>query len=442
MKASTDPTPPRGSTLVLVLCGVLILFDGYDLVVYGNVVPALLAEPGWGLTEVDAGRIASLTLVGMSVGALLAGLLADRFGRRRVIMMSVLVFSTSMAACALATLPLLFEVARALGGVGLGAMFPSATALIMEFARPGRQAMSYSLAFFGYLIGGIAAAGLGMLLIEQFGWRTMFWIGAVPLLLFPVLLRHLPESPAWLVSRGRREEAHRIAERSGLDTAPLVPRPAGGSTWSAVFAPGYRTATVTLWLIQFCSLLLVTGMVTWLPSMMHQIGYSLGFALGFVLILNCGAAIGAVVAARSADRIGAKKPVVALFVLGGAGLFILALQPQPLIAFALIAVAGAGTLGAQILVNAFGASLYPDAVRGSGLGWALAVGRTGAIAGPVVFGAVMATDSGAITNFYVLAGIGVLGALLAACLPLTPAAREAISRMRRETRKTAVPPVH
>lgn len=435
MTSSTVRGARSGSPLIVALCGVLILFDGYDLVVYGNIVPALLAEPGWDLTPVDAGRIASLTTVGMAVGALLAGALADRFGRRRVIVASLVVFSLSMAACALAPDAVTFEVLRAVGGLGLGAMFPSATALVVEFARPGRQAMSYSLAFFGYLIGGVAAAALGLVLIEPFGWRVMFWIGAAPLLLLPVLLRMLPESPSWLVARGRTEEATAIVERFNLDRARLAPpaEPAGAegrSRVAAVFAQDYRFATALLWLVQFCSLFLVFGMVTWLPTMMRGIGYTLGAALTFALILNVGGAIGAVLGARGADRRGPKGAVVALFATGVAGLVVLALQPPSAVAFVLVALAGAGTLGAQILVNTFAASLYPVASRGSGLGWALGVGRIGAVVGPVVFGALLAAEGGAVTAFYVLAAVAAAGAVFAAALPLTPAAQSGLAALR------------
>jgi MFS transporter, AAHS family, benzoate transport protein len=452
MTVSTTRGARTGSSLIVALCGMLILFDGYDLVVYGNVVPSLLAEPGWGLTPVTAGRIASLTSIAMAVGAVLAGSLADRIGRRRVVMISLVVFSLSMAGCALAPSATVFEVLRALGGLGLGAMFPSATALVVEFARPGRQAMSYSLAFFGYLFGGIAAAGLGLLLIEPVGWRVMFWIGALPLLLLPVLLRILPESPAWLVERGRTDEARAVVERFGLDRGRPTTRTGPGaadsdSAVAVVFARHYRLATCLLWLVQSCSLFLVFGIVTWLPTMMKAVGYSLGAALTFALILNVGGAVGAVLGARSADRRGARLSVFVLFATGAAGLVVLAMRPPSALAFLLICLAGAGTLGVQILVNTFGAALYPVAARGAGLGWALGVGRSGAIVGPVVFGALLATSSGAVTAFYVLAAVAAAGGVLAAVLPLTPAARVSVAELRTAGTSdahgvAAAPPAH
>lgn len=412
------------SSFVAALCGGLILFDGYDLIVYGNVVPALLKEPGWGLTPARAGVIASLTLVGMAVGALLAGTIADRVGRRRVIFASLTWFSLSMMLCAVAPSLTWFEFARIVGGIGLGAMFPLATALIVEFAPHGRRALVYAFSFFGYLIGGILAAALGLLLTQPFGWRVMFWIGATPLLLLPLLVRVLPESPAWLAARGRHADAETIRSRHGV-TAPTAgpdSDQAGTSAVSLIFSPGYLVSTLMLWAAQFCSLLLVFGMVTWLPTIMTTLKYSMGFALAFVLVLNVGAAIGAYLGARASDRTGPKVIAAILFAVGAGAVALLAFKPPTGLVFVLIAVAGAGTLGTQIIVNVLAASLYPPAARATGLGWALGVGRIGGIVGPSVGGAILGSTLGAEWNFYLFAGVGAAGALIAALLPLTPAA--------------------
>ncbi|MEZ0163440.1 MFS transporter [Kineococcus sp. LSe6-4] len=425
---ATAPAVGRsGSTLVAALCGTLILFDGYDLVVYGNVVPALLAEPGWGLTPARAGQIASLTLIGMAVGALLAGTVADRVGRRSLVLVSLAWFSVSMAVCAVAPNVLVFEVSRAVGGLGLGAMFPLATALVIEFTAPRRRARVYVLTTFGYLVGGVVAAGLGLLLIQSVGWRVMFWIGAAPILLLPLLFKMLPESTAWLVARGRHGDAVAQAELHGVEAPPAVvaeeTRGRRRRGTAVLFGDGYAVATVMLWGVQFCSLLLVFGMVTWLPTIMTRLDYTLGFALAFVLVLNVGAAIGAFAAARFADRIGPRPAVVTLFVLGAVAVAALALRPGTTLVFLLIGVAGAGTLGTQILVNVFASSLYPTAARTTGLGWALGVGRLGGIVGPSVGGALLAAGLGAQWNFYVFAIVAAAGGLLALLLPLTPVAR-------------------
>lgn len=418
----------RSSKFIIVLCGVLILFDGYDLVVFGNVVPALLHEPGWQFTPLVAGRIAALTLIAMAVGAVVAGTLSDRFGRRRIVLASLCTFSLAMIATAVSPTVELFEASRIVGGVGLGALFPTVTALIMEFAPARTRNLAYSYAFFGYLIGGILAAGLGMIVIDALGWRAMFWVGALPLVLLPVLYKILPESPMWLISEGRIDAAREVIEQYKLDPVPVTPSNradvSGRSRISLLFGPGYSIATVMFWITQFCSLLLVTGMITWLPTIMTRLDYSLGFALAFTLILNVGAALGAAIAARQADRFGAKPMVVALFTLGALAVVLITLRPPTVIIFVLIAAVGAGSLGAQILTNAFGASLYPAANRGAGLGLGLAIGRIGGIVGSLAGGSVLASHVNVLWIFYLLAGIAALGAIVTLLLPLTPAAME------------------
>jgi AAHS family benzoate transporter-like MFS transporter len=172
-------------------------------------------------------------------------------------------------------------------------------------------------------------------------------------------------------------------------------------------------------------LLLVFGMVTWLPTIMTKLHYSLGFALAFVLVLNVGAAIGAYLAAQGADRTGPRPMTVTLFIIGAAAVALLAARPATWLMFVLVALAGAGTLGTQILLNVFCASLYPVPARATGLGWALGVGRIGGIVGPSIGGAILASALGAQWNFYVFAIVGGAGALVVTILPLTPEARAA-----------------
>ena len=424
----TGQSALRNSHFVIVLCGVLILFDGYDLVVFGNVVPSLLRHPGWEFTPVVAGRIAALTLVTMAAGAVVAGTLSDRFGRRKLVLGSLALFSAAMIVTAISPNVEFFELSRVVAGFGLGAMFPTVTALIMEFAPARIRNLAYSFAFFGYLIGGVIAAGLGMIVIQNLGWRAMFWAGSLPLLLLPLLYKVLPESPAWLMSEGRHDTAKRVIEQYGLDPAPAaLPAHTVTSVRSRIklmFGPGYSVATVMFCITQFCSLLLVSGMSTWLPTIMTRLDYSLGFALAFTLFLNIGAALGAALAARQADKLGAKPMVVTLFALGTLSVSLITLRPPTAVAFVLIAVVGAGSLGAQILTNAFGASLYPAASRGAGLGFGLAVGRVGGIAGSFVGGSLLSSSVNVVWIFYLLAGIAALGAIVALLLPLTPAAVE------------------
>lgn len=377
----------------------MILFDGYDLIVFGNVIPSLITEPGWGITPAIAGRIASLTLVGMLVGALVAGTLADRFGRRAVVITSLAWFSLTMAACALAPNPQVFELARIIGGFGLGALFPTVTALVIEVAPERRKALAYSFTLFGYLAGGIVAGILALALIPTLGWRSLFWAGALPLLLVPVAMKFLPESPAWLAAKF-------------ASALPQAPRKTAVSSISALFKDGYARNTLLAWGVQFCSLLLVFGMVNWLPTIMISMGYNLQSALFFAVTLNVGAAIGSLIGARLADKGLTKTVTAVLFIIGSVAVAALSFGPPTVVMFALVALAGAGTLGTQILVNVFVSSIYPAHMRGTGLGWALGVGRLGAIVGPLIGGAILGAGMPAQWNFYVFAIVAALGMLL------------------------------
>ncbi|MCO4251234.1 MFS transporter [Pseudarthrobacter raffinosi] len=412
-QSSTVPENKRRTGAVIALCAMLVLFDGYDLILYGNVVPSLRAEPGWNLTPQDAGRIGSAVLVGMLVGALLAGTLADRLGRRIVIVTSMIWFSLSMLVCALAPNPAVFELSRALGGIGLGALLPTVMAYVIEFAAPKRRSMTVSLAASGYLVGGILAGVLGLMLIQSHGWRSMFWIGALPVLLTPLVIKWLPESPDWLNQRGRTEEAERIAHRYGIPLDPPAVRAVSTNSLQTLFSREYLTRTLSLWGIAFCSLLLSYGMVAWLPSIMTQLGYSLQSALLFSVILNVGAAAGGFTASWFADRgSGPKYVVMVLFILGGLAIFALGLALGQVAMYLLVLVAGAGTLGAQMLVNSLIGSTYPTAARATGTGWALGIGRIGGILGPILGGFLLGTGLPPQTSFYVFAVVAALGTIL------------------------------
>lgn len=205
----------RSPNIIIALCGLLILFDGYDLIVYGAVAPALLGEASWGLTPGMVGRAASITLFGMLLGALVAGTLADRIGRRKVIIGSLLSFSVMMIGSGLAPNFLAFEGTRFLAGLGLGALFPTVTALIIEFSPPKRKAMAYSIALLGYLAGGIISGILGMLLIQKYGWRPLMIIGGAPILLLPFFIRLIPESPNGWQRRTARPKPTRSQTSTG-----------------------------------------------------------------------------------------------------------------------------------------------------------------------------------------------------------------------------------
>ena len=202
---------------VVGICFMGLVFDGYDLVVYGTVLSTLLRDPEWALTPAQAGAIGSYALFGMMVGALAAGAVGDYIGRRRLLLGSIAWFSVGMGLTAMAPDVTLFGAGRFFTGIGIGALVAAAGATVAEFAPPGKRNLYNAIVFAGYPVGGVLASVVALVILEPFGFRTLFWIGALPLVtLLPLAMVKLPESPAWLHSRGRLEEARAVSERTGV----------------------------------------------------------------------------------------------------------------------------------------------------------------------------------------------------------------------------------
>jgi AAHS family benzoate transporter-like MFS transporter len=415
---------PRGRSAglwVVAICLVTIIFDGYDLIVYGTVVPALTA-PGseWHLSLAQAGALGSYALVGMVIGTLIAGALTDILGRRKIMLASITWFSVAMGLTAMAPNPEIFGLMRFVTGVGLGGVVPTAIALTVEYAPAHRRNFNNALMFSGFSIGGVLAAVLAINLLPTEGFRVLFWIGITPLfVVVPLAWKFLPESAAYLVARGRRSEADALAAKYGLTLAATGTAESGEkqTALATLFSANRFVATVLFGAASFVGLLLVYGLNQWLPKIMTTAGYPLGSALKFLLVLNIGAVVGSLVVSMLADRWGSKAVTVAAFGSAAVSLSLLATKPGAGLLMLLIAVAGFGTVGTQILVNGYVATHYPASARATALGWSLGVGRIGAIVGPTYGAWLLASGEGLEWNFYGFAIPAVIGAVLIALVP-------------------------
>ena len=406
---------------VVAICFVTIVFDGYDLIVYGAVVPSLLKNPDWHLTAGQAGAIGSYALTGMVIGTLCVGALTDIVGRRRIMFASIIWFSLAMGATAMAPSAEAFGVLRFVTGLGLGGVVPTAIALTVEYAPPHRRNFNNALMFSGFSLGGVLAAVLAINLVPTHGFRIMFWIGMAPLVLvLPLAWRFLPESVSFLQARGRDDEAAALASKYGVQPEPVTTE--ASSRWSALavlFGRKHLAATILFGLASFFGLLLVYGLNTWLPQIMRQAGYPLGSSLRFLLVMNLGAIAGALVASTLADRLGSKVVTTVAFALAAFSIYALSVNPVAFALYLLIAIAGLGTVGTQILVNGYVATHYPAGSRATALGWSLGVGRLGAIVGPLFGGWVLDSGLSLDWNFYGFAVPAVLGAVVIAAVPRT-----------------------
>ena len=425
----------RTTKWVIALCWVTIIFDGYDLIVYGAVVPSLLEYEPWSLSPEQAGHIGSYALFGMLIGALIAGTITDLVGRRKIILFCIAWFSLAMGLCAIAPTPELFGLFRFIAGLGLGGVVPTASAITIEYAPPERRKFLYALMFSGYSVGGILAASLAIPIVPELGFRAMFFIGMAPLVLvLPLAWKFLPESVSFLLARGRHEEAEELARRHDIQLPEVDTTAKGGALApvASLFRRDYVGATVTFWAICFLMLLLVYGLNTWLAELMKDAGYPLGSSLAFLGTLNLGAIVGAISAGRAADRFGSKRVTSIGFLVGAIAIALLALKPPQAVVFALLFIGGYGTIGTAMIVNAYVTEHYPAANRATAIGWSLGVGRAGAILGPTLGGILIGAGIALEWNFYFFALVAILASMLCALVPRPPAQETPTGRFTRE----------
>lgn len=407
--------------LVLFWCALIIIFDGYDLAVVGIALPSIMKDLGVDPTQ--AGFMVSSALFGMAFGAIFLGTVADRIGRRKAMAICIALFSVFTAAAGLTKDPVMFSLARFLAGLGIGGVMPNVVAHMTEYAPKKIRATLVTLMFSGYAVGGVVAAILGKGLIETYGWQSVFFAAALPVLLIPVILKSLPESMPFLLARGEHEQLKAIAAKVEPSYKPMASDrltvPAQDKADSApirhLFSEGRGFSTVMFWTAFFMCLFMVYALSSWLTKLMAGAGYSLGSALTFVLVLNCGAIIGAVGGGWLADRFHIKGVLAAMYALAAVSITLLGVPMSTTALFIVVGLAGASTIGTQIVANAYTGQFYPMAVRSTGLGWALGIGRTGAILAPIVIGLLVSMKLPLQQNFMAIsipAVIGMIAVLL------------------------------
>lgn len=401
---------------VLFWCTLIIIFDGYDLVIYGVVLPILMSQ--WQLDPYVAGLLGSSALLGMMFGAVGFGMLSDKWGRKKTILACVILFSVTSAINGLVTSPWQFGLLRFIAGLGIGGVMPNVVSLMSEYSPKKSRSTLVALMFSGYAVGGMMSAGLGIWIVPNYGWEIMFYLAALPLLLLPMMIKALPESVTFLVAQGRQREAGELMLQvePGIELAAgakLVLTEAGKQKAPVLelFSRGRAFSTMMFWVAFFCCLLMVYALGSWLPKLMSQAGYALSSSLMFLLVLNIGAIIGAVGGGWLADRFSLRSVLVFFFIAGSLSLMALGYPHPATLLYLLMGIAGATTIGSQILLYAYVAQYYPANIRSTGLGWASGVGRNGAIFGPMVGGTLLALALPHHINFLVLAVPGVIATI-------------------------------
>tara|TARA_R110001583_G_scaffold45917_2_gene144314 strand:+ start:15680 stop:17023 length:1344 start_codon:yes stop_codon:yes gene_type:complete len=404
---------------VLFWCTLIIIFDGYDLVIYGVVLPLLMEQ--WNLNPYEAGLLGSSALFGMMFGAMGFGMLSDKLGRKKTILICVVLFSVTTVINGFATTPWQFGMLRFIAGLGIGGVMPNVVSLMSEYSPKRSRSTLVALMFSGYAVGGMMSAGLGIWMVPNYGWEIMFYLAGAPLLMLPLMMKFLPESAAFLMARKRETEARAIlqavAPERGIDAADRLTVPATPESKGPVlelFRGGRAFSTAMFWVAFFCCLLMVYALASWLPKLMSMAGYGLSSSLMFLMVLNIGAIIGAVGGGWLADRFSLRSVLVSFFILGSVSLVTLGYENPTWFLYTLMGIAGATTIGSQILLYAYVAQYYPTSIRSTGLGWASGIGRNGAIFGPMVGGTLLTMALPHQLNFLALAVPGIVATVAVA----------------------------
>ncbi|MGZ5925060.1 MAG: MFS transporter [Rhizomicrobium sp.] len=369
-------TAPSGrENRVALLCAGVLVLEGFDLGAMAFTLPAL--SESWHLKPVAFTAALTAGSVGLFLGSLLCGWLGDRLGRKPVLMGCVAIFGIMSLLTALVTTTGMLTLARFCTGLGIGGGIPASIALLSDFAPKKRQgglvmAMTCGVQT-GNVLGGIVVARL----LAPFGWPAVFVVGGIiPLILLPVLALWLPESPAFLAVR----------------QSPAAALPAPDKNLIAqLFAPGFARITLLLWLINFLSLLTIYFINSWLPSMLHSLGIATATAILAATLFQVGGIVGGLGSGPLVNKYGTEKITAAMLAMGACWLVLLSLtNVSTLVLGCFIFGTGLGISAGQLGINALPGAIYPPAIRNTGSGWALGIGRLGNIAGPLTGGTLLA----------------------------------------------------
>ncbi len=375
------------------LCALVLFFDGFDAQAIGYVAPALIKA--WHLPPKELGPVFSAGLFGLMLGSMLIAPLADKVGRKPIIIISTLLFGAFSLATAWATDVQSLLILRFLTGLGLGGCMANAIALTSEFAPARQRAFLVMLMFNGFSLGSLVGGLLAGQVVPTHGWQIVFIAGGVlPLLAVPLFMLMLPESARFLAVAGKAPARLSAILRKLDPSLPAdvalapVAHDAKRMSVAELFRGGQAPRTLLLWTIFFMSLVALYIMVNWLPTLMSSVGATIKQSVMLGVWQQLGGIIGAIVLGLIIDRKGARAALLPAYLIAAAGIAAVAMTAGGSLTLVTIAVfcVGFGVIGGQVGANAVAAGVYPTEVRSTGVGWALGVGRIGGIVGPAIAG--------------------------------------------------------
>jgi AAHS family 4-hydroxybenzoate transporter-like MFS transporter len=383
---------------ICILCGLCLVMDGFDVQAMGYVAPAIIRELK--IPNAALGPVFGAGLLGVLIGSLVFSILADKIGRRPVLIGATLFFSAMTFVTAHAGSVHQMLAIRFIAGLGLGGIMPNAVALCGEYSSRAMRVTVMTIVGNGFTAGAAIGGFISAWLIPSFGWRSVFYFGAtIPLAIALAMYFWLPESLQFLVLRAKELKnvdkwLRRVAlgaVSSGAVQYVVAERRREGVPVLHLFRDGRAMGTVLLWIVNFMNLLNLYFLSSWLPTVVRDAGRSTSTAVLVGTAAQVGGAIAALGLGWFIKRFGFVPVLTTCFAVAGANIAMIGYPGLSLaFLFVVVVVAGMGIVGGQAAVNALAATYYPTSLRSTGIGWSLGIGRIGAIVGPVLAGELMA----------------------------------------------------
>ena len=380
----------------LLVLGVLALvFDGYDSQILAYVMPNVIRE--WHLTPVAAGSVVSYGLAGLMIGTAGLGMLADRIGRKLPLIIGLCMFSVFNGGLFWVHDFRTFCVLRFLAGMGMGGALTLNITLASEFAPARVRARMVATMFTGFMIGPALAGIISIIFIPTYGWRIVLFFALLPLIFIPFLYWFLPESVRFLAQKGRYDKAIAVL-RKMEKAAHVEPKPWTAESFALpaverkasvgqLFTSKLAVMTILIWFVYFFNLLAIYILTTWLPTLLSKAGISMVKSYGYTVMDHIGGFLGAIFLGMILDRFGRKWGLVSAYVLGAVVTWLLGESTgSPTALYLCNLLTGFFIIGGQGAQHAVAGEIYPTFMRSTGVGWALTIGRLGAVCGPLIGG--------------------------------------------------------
>lgn len=403
---------------VIIVAAVGLLFDGFDFQATAYAAPLIRNE--WHLDPKVLGGLISAGFFGLFFGSVGASYLADLIGRKTAFVVCVLLYSVFTAAAAFAPDFQWFIVMRFLTGIGLGGVVPIAAAWVMEFMPARRRAVISAAVISCFLLGWIVASAAALFVIPTYGWRAFFFLGALPAVLAMFLIFWGAESPMWLVSRGRRQEAYavlkQIAPQATYEDCYLPTAAGQKANWLRLFSLEWLRPSIIIGLFFFLIATVSAGITQWLPTLLVNRGITLENTYLYSLVVSIGPMVGSIVMGALLDVIGRRLAFILFWCGASASIVMFAFATHPagvmLLGFCLTFFAIATYTCLDVLTG----EMYPTELRASAIGWGLGMSRLGGAFGPVL-GGYLVSGGISYTGFFLVFAIPpILNVLLSAGL--------------------------